>query len=93
MDTGWAPAVDVSAVPLEPQAIEPLKGYDAAFALRGWRDPTKAGAPMELAGHDPAELRAQARLFMSKGRYQYAELAAWSFELNDWIRMEAFALE
>ena len=70
--------------------MEPLKGYDAAFALRGWPDATKAGAPDERAGHDPAALRAQAWLFMCKGRYRYVELAAWSFELNDWVRMEVF---
>ena len=28
---------------------------------------------------------------MAEGGYGYVELAAWSFELNDWVRMEAFA--
>ena len=27
---------------------------------------------------------------MNTNRQGYAELAAWSFELNDWVRMEAF---
>ena len=72
------------------RAIEPLKGYDAAHALRGWPDAAKAGAPEELAGSDSVALRAQVWLFMSKGRHRYVELSAWSFELNGWIRMEAF---
>ncbi len=29
---------------------------------------------------------------MRQGRHGYVELAAWSFELNDWIRMEAFSV-
>jgi hypothetical protein len=75
---------------LEAGAIEPLKGYDAAFALRGWRDATKAGAPDELAGHDLAMLRTQIPTFMTAGRVGYVELAAWNFELNDWVRLDAF---
>jgi hypothetical protein len=63
---------------------------EAACALRGWPDATKAGAPVELVGHDPAALGGQVWLFMSRCQHRYAELAAWSFELNDWIRMEAF---
>lgn len=70
--------------------MEPLKGYDAAFALRGWRNAGKPAAPEEIAGHDPATLRAQAETFMADGGHGYVELAAWSFELNDWVRMEAF---
>ena len=27
---------------------------------------------------------------MREGRHGYVELAAWSFELNDWVRIEAF---
>ncbi len=27
---------------------------------------------------------------MAAGGHSYVELAAWSFELNDWVRMEAF---
>ena len=27
---------------------------------------------------------------MSQGQHRYSELAAWSFELNDWVRIEAF---
>ena len=70
--------------------MEPLKGYDAAFALRGWRDAGKPEAPLEITGHDPMALRAEAEAFMAEGGYGYVELAAWSFELNDWVRMEAF---
>ena len=70
--------------------MDPLKGYDAAFALRGWRDAGKPAAPEEITGHDAAALRARARAFMAEGRHGYVELAAWSFELNDWVRMEAF---
>lgn len=79
-----------AALALEAGTIEALKGYDAAFALRGWRDATKAGAPDELAGHDPATLRAQIPTFMTEGRIGYVELAAWNFELNDWVRLDAF---
>ena len=75
----------------EAQGIAPLKGYDAAFALRGWPDATKTGAPSELAGHDPAPLKGKVWLFMNIGRHGYVELAAWNFELNDWVKMEAFA--
>ena len=71
--------------------MDPLKGYDAAFALRGWRDAGKPAAPEEITGHDPTTLRARAAAFMAEGRHGYVELAAWSFELNDWVRMEAFA--
>ena len=69
--------------------MEPLKGYDAAFALRGWRDASKPAAPEEITGHDPAVLRARVDAFMAEGSHGYVELAAWSFELNDWVRMEA----
>ena len=27
---------------------------------------------------------------MAEGGHGYVELAAWSFELNDWVRMEGF---
>ena len=27
---------------------------------------------------------------MREGRHGYVELAAWSFELNDWVRIEVF---
>ena len=70
--------------------MEPLKGYDAAFALRGWRDAGKPAAPLEITGHDPVALRARVEAFMTDGGHGYVELAAWSFELNDWVRMEAF---
>ena len=70
--------------------MEPLKGYDAAFALRGWRDAGKPEAALEITGHDPMALRARADAFMAEGGHGYVELAAWSFELNDWVRMEAF---
>lgn len=67
-----------------------LKGYDAAYALRGWRDATKPTAPEEFAAHGPEELRARLGAFMTEGGHGYVELAAWSFELNDWVRLEAF---
>lgn len=70
--------------------MEPLKGYDAAYALRGWRDAGKPDTPQEVAGPDPAALRMQLDAFMAEGHHGYVELAAWSFELNDWVRMEAF---
>ena len=73
--------------------MEPLKGYDAAFALRGWRDAGKPAAPLEVTGHDPEVLRAKVDAFMADGGYGYVELAAWSFELNDWVRMEAFEVD
>ena len=76
----------------EAQGIEPLKGYDAAFALRGWRDASKPAPAQEIAGHDPAALRTQVDGFMRQGRHGYVELAAWSFELNGWVRMEAFGI-
>jgi len=68
----------------------PLKGYDAAYALRGWSDAGKPGAARELSGHDPEVLRQAVDAFMAAGRDSYVELAAWNFELNDWVRMEAF---
>ena len=70
--------------------MEPLKGYDAAFALRGWHDAGKPAAPLEFTGHDPEMLRATVDAFIAEGGHGYVELAAWSFELNDWVRMEAF---
>ena len=70
--------------------MEPLKGYDAAFALRCWRGTTPAGEAVEIAGSDPAALRAQAEALMADRAWGYVELAAWNFELNDWVRMEAF---
>ncbi|WP_397417412.1 hypothetical protein [Phenylobacterium sp.] len=35
-------------------------------------------------------LRAQIPTFMRTGRVGYVELAAWNFELNDWVRLDAF---
>jgi hypothetical protein len=70
--------------------MEPLKGYDAAYALRGWRDGGKPDAPREVTAHNPETLRTQVEAFMTEGGHGYVELAAWSFELNDWVRMEAF---
>ena len=70
--------------------MEPLKGYDAAYALRGWRDAAKPSAPQEITAHDPVQLRARLDAFIAEGGHGYVELAAWSFELNDWVRMEAF---
>lgn len=72
--------------------MKPLKGYDAAFALRGWRDASKPAAPHEIAGHDLEVLRARVDAFMAQGSHGYVELAAWSFELNDWVRMEAYGV-
>jgi hypothetical protein len=74
----------------EVRDMEPLKGYDAAYALRGWRDAGKPAAPEEITAHDPEALRAKVDAFMAEGRHAYVELAAWNFELNDWVRVEAF---
>lgn len=79
-----------AARPGKAKGMEPLKGYDANYALRGWQDAGKPNVPVEVAAHDPATLRAQLETFMAEGGHGYVELAAWSFELNDWVRMEAF---
>jgi len=70
--------------------MEPLKGYDAAFALRCWRGTAPAGEAEEIAGSDPSVLRARAEALVADRAWGYIELAAWNFELNDWVRMEAF---
>ncbi|MES2723156.1 MAG: hypothetical protein V4656_08385 [Pseudomonadota bacterium] len=71
--------------------MEPLKGYDAPFALRCWRGAMANGPSEEIPGHDAASLNARAEALVSDGAYGYVELAAWNFELNDWVRMAAFA--
>lgn len=70
--------------------MEPLKGYDAPFALRCWRGAGADGAAEEIAGHDARALTARAEALVADGAYGYVELAAWNFELNDWVRMAAF---
>ena len=76
--------------PPQSDGMGPLKGYDAAFALRCWRGTARVGAVEEFPSHDPTALWTQAEALIAEGAYGYIELAAWNFELNDWVRMEAF---
>ena len=48
------------------------------------------GEAEEIAGSDPSVLRARAEALVADRAWGYIELAAWNFELNDWVRMEAF---
>ena len=66
--------------------MEPLKGYGGRFVLRCWRG--ARDAPEEIVADDVAALRVEAGRRV--GDYDHLELAAWSFELNDWVRMERF---
>ena len=66
-----------------------LQGYNGRFGLRCW--PADAlGGRVETASDDGAGLRARAAELVRQGTFRRVELLAWNFELNDWIRMEAF---
>ena len=65
-----------------------LDGYDGRFGLKCWRGPGRTGGPDILASDDEAALRAEAARRIASGEYALIEVAAWNFELNDWVRLE-----
>jgi hypothetical protein len=66
------------------------EGDDRRFRLRGWPAAAGGGAPYEALSDDRAALRATAVGLLAGGGYSRLDLAAWSDELNDWIRLERF---
>jgi len=67
-----------------------LSGYDGRFGLKCWRDVGRDAPPRERWSDDLEALRAEAARLVGGGGYGLAELSAWNFELNDWVRMETF---
>jgi hypothetical protein len=67
-----------------------LNGYDGRFGLRWWSDADRGHPPYETCSDDLEVLRARAEALVAAGQYRRIELLAWSFELNDWVRLETF---
>ncbi len=70
-----------------------IKGYDGRFGLRCWRDTRRTDFSHEVASHDDEALRTMAATLVRTGACRHVEFLAWSFELNDWVRLESFAAE
>ena len=67
-----------------------LAGYEGKFGLKGWQDAGRGSSPHERCSDDIEALRAEAARLVEAGEYGVVELAAWNFELNDWVRLETF---
>jgi hypothetical protein len=67
-----------------------LDGYDGRYALRCWPGGEGMGPKIEAATDDLAQLAPSALAIARDGRYARIEPVAWSFELNDWVRLETF---
>jgi len=67
-----------------------LDGYGAGYALRCWPGAEGMGPRIEAATDDMAELKRSAEALSRDRRYARIEPVTWSFELNDWVRLEMF---
>jgi hypothetical protein len=67
-----------------------LAGYDGKFRLKGRQDAGRGPSPYEQCSDDIEALRAEAARLVEAGDHGVVELAAWNFELNDWVRLETF---
>ena len=78
-----APAAMAAAVAPERR----LEGYDGRFGMKGW---PASGQPRERSSEDRAALMAEAERLVAEGAFVRAEVSAWNFELNDWVRLATF---
>jgi len=69
-----------------------LAGYEGRFGLKCWPDAGRGAPSRDLCSDDVDVLRAEAARLIAAGAYGLIELAAWNFELNDWVRIETFGV-
>jgi hypothetical protein len=65
-------------------------GHGPQYALACWPDARGLGQSHEVASPDKATLQREAERLLASGAYRLIDLAYWSYEVNDWIRMETF---
>ena len=70
--------------------MERLDGYDGRFVLRCWPKAPGADAPVDEIGGDLDDLKARAAPRIASGAFSRVDLLAWNFELNDWVRVDAY---